>query len=110
MQEESRRFPRLKFSSPLRFQIRGSPDYSNSISENISLKGIGFANSDFVAPLTPLMLEINLFSRILRPIAKVVWAAPVPHSNRYHLGAEFTEFQAEEQKFLADYLRMKLNR
>jgi hypothetical protein len=108
-QEESRRFPRIKFSNPLRFQVRGSPDSSTSLSENISLNGIGFMHNNFIAPLTPLMLEIKLLSRVLRPIGRVVWSSPSAHSNRYRLGVEFLEMDIQEKKVLSDFINMRVN-
>ena len=109
-QEESRRFPRLKFSNPLRFQVRGTPKPCTSLSENISLNGIGFINNDFIAPLTPVTMEINVLSKVLRPIAKVVWSAPLAHSNRYRLGAEFLEMDMKDRKLLSDFVNLRSNR
>jgi hypothetical protein len=108
--EESRRFPRIQLKNPLRFQVRGSPDFGNSVSENISLNGIGLINNTFIAPLTTVMLEIQLFSRVLRPIGKVVWSQPSSHSDRYHLGAEFLEFDSKDKKLLSDFINMRLTK
>ncbi len=107
--KESRRFPRIKLSGPLHYQVRGSPNFSNTLSENISLNGIGFSHNEFIAPLTLLMLEIPLLSRVLMPIGKIIQSQPFPHSNRYHFGAEFLEFDANERKFLSDFITMRLN-
>lgn len=107
--KEARIFPRIKLSVPLRYQIRGSPDFSNTISENISLNGIGFSHTEFIAPQTLLELEIPILSRVLKPVAKVIWSNPFPHSNRYHVGAELQGLDLNEKKFLSDFITMGLN-
>jgi hypothetical protein len=95
--------------SPLRCQVRGSPNFSNTSSENISLNGIGFNHNEFIAPLTLVMLEIQLLSRVLRPIGKIAWSQPFSHSNKYHFGAEFLELDSSEKKYLSDFITMKIN-
>lgn len=104
---EKRDFSRIKLHSPLRYQIRGRHEFYNTISDNISVGGIGFVNNKFIAPLTPLMLEINVLSRILRPIGRVAWSHPLPHSNRYRLGMEFLELNPGEKNYLKDFIDMQ---
>ncbi|MCM8780723.1 MAG: PilZ domain-containing protein [Candidatus Omnitrophica bacterium] len=101
---EKRRNPRLRVHLPLRYQIRGTPEYSNSLCEDISLGGLSFINDKFIAPSTPLKLEINVLSRILSPQARIAWAAPLAHSDRYRMGVEFLEISPQEKNYLSDYL------
>ena len=105
--EDKRRFPRIRLKAPLRYQIRGLTDFNNSISDNISLGGIGFTNNEFIAPSTNLMLEINVLSRVLNPIGRVAWVNPLAHSDRYHLGVEFIELGLAEKNYLAEYVGMQ---
>jgi len=107
--KESRHFPRINLTTPLRCQIRGLPDFSNTLTENISLNGIGFIDNDFIAPLTQVMLEIQIMARVLKPICKIIRSNPFPHSNKYHFGAEFLELESNEKKFLSEFITMKLN-
>jgi hypothetical protein len=107
--KEQRRFPRIKFQNPLHCQVRGSPDSSSTISDNISLNGIGFINDRYLPALTSIMLEINLLTRVLHPIGRVVWSAPFPHSDRFKAGVEFFEFDQQEKQFLSDFITMKLH-
>jgi len=106
--EEKRRFPRIDFRTPIRYQIRGTSEFDNAISDNISIGGISFINSKFIAPVTPVMLEINVLSRILRPIGKIAWSSPLPHSNRNRLGIEFLELDSQEKNYLSDYIKMQM--
>jgi hypothetical protein len=108
--EDKRRFPRIELKVPLRYQIRGSPEYNNSISDGISLGGISFINNKFIAPLTNLMLEINVLSRALNPIGRVAWSSPLAHSDRYRLGIEFIELGASEKNYLSDYIDMQMGK
>lgn len=105
--EEKRSFPRLKTKTVLRYHARGIADFTNAVSEDLSVTGIGFIGEKFIAPKTPLMLEINLLSRILNPIGEVAWAAPIQHSDRYRLGVKFIEFDLKDRNYLSDYLSIQ---
>jgi hypothetical protein len=106
---ESRQSPRINFSGPLRCQVRGSQDIIGTIGEDLSVSGVKFIGRKFIPPNTPVMLEINLLSRIVRPIAQIVWSEPFPHQDKYHLGAKFMEWNLEDKKSLSDFLNMRLN-
>ena len=103
---ESRRSPRVRLTTPVRMQVRGSNLFNRTIGENVSESGLCLVNSEFVAPLTPVMLEIEVLSKVLHPIGKVVWATPYARANRYRLGAEFIEIEPQEKKFLTDFVNM----
>lgn len=105
--EEKRRFSRITLHSPLRYQIRGLSEFHNTLSNDISLGGVSFNNSRFIASNTAVALEINVLSRSLRPIGRVAWSSPLPHSDRYHLGIEFLEFDPKEKNYLSDYIDMQ---
>lgn len=107
--EEKRRFPRLNLHSPIRYQFRGSSEFANAVSDNVSAGGLSFTSGNFIAPATPLMLEVKVLSRIIHPIAKVAWSFPLPHSNRNKVGVEFVEFDRIEKNFLSDFIEMQLS-
>jgi Tfp pilus assembly protein PilZ len=107
-QKENRSSPRLDFNSRIRFQLRGKPDFANGTSNDISSGGLRFVTDKFVPTATPVMLEINVLNRILRPIGKVAWSMPLAHSNRSQLGVEFVEFNALEKNYLNDFVNMQL--
>lgn len=108
--EEKRRFPRINLRTSVRYQVRGEPEFSNNLTDNISTGGVSLTNNMFIAPSTLLMLEINILSRILRPMGKVSWSQTVPHSDRNRLGIEFLELNYNEKDYLADYIDMQLGR
>ena len=104
--KESRRFPRIRYTSPIRLQIRGTNRFCRTVGENVSETGMSFVNDGFIAPSTPVMLELEVLSRVLHPIGKIVWTSPFLHSDRYRLGTEFVEFDASDRKFLSDYINL----
>lgn len=106
--EERRRFPRVGLHTPLRYQVRGVAQFNNALSDNISLGGMSFVANEFIAPQTALMLEVNLLSRIIRPIGKISWATPLPHSDRKRLGIEFVEVDTDDKNYLAEYMDMQM--
>ena len=107
MGKESRRFPRIEFSGPLRCSVRGSPEVTGTVTQNLSLSGIGFISSSFLAPSTTVMLQIQLLSRIIQPIAQIVWSSPVSRQDKYRHGARFIECDPQDKKNLSDFLTMR---
>ena len=108
MQKENRCTPRLNFRSGVRYQFRGSSDFANAVSNDISFGGLRFTNEQFIPTSTLIMLEINVLNQILRPLGKVAWSMALAHSNRNQAGIEFVEFNGLEQNYLKDYIDMKL--
>lgn len=106
--EEKRRFPRLGLHTPIRYQVRGQPQFDNTISNDISLGGLSFIGNSFIPPQTPVMLEVNILSKILRAVGKISWAQSIPHSYRNRIGVEFLEMPNEEKQYLDEYLNMQL--
>lgn len=102
--KDNRRFPRVELRTPVTYQVRGESRIDNTICDNISLGGLGFVSERFIPPATPLMLEINIFSRTLRAIGKVTRTQPLPHSYRNHIGLEFIELGLTDKGYLADYV------
>lgn len=107
-QKENRSFPRIGFHSKIHYQTRGKGDFDSAITRDISCGGLRFTNDRFVPASTALMLEINVLNRVLRPIGRVVWSTPMPHSNRIQTGVEFVEFNMPEKNYLKDFVNMQL--
>jgi c-di-GMP-binding flagellar brake protein YcgR len=105
--KEKRQFQRVSLRTRLRYQVRGKPEYANTISDNISEGGVGFVALKFIPPTTALTLELDLLNRTLYPIGRVSWCQPLPHSQKNRLGVEFIEFDQNEKIFLSDYLKVK---
>ncbi|MEK6727519.1 MAG: PilZ domain-containing protein [Candidatus Omnitrophota bacterium] len=106
--KEKRNFTRFGLRTPVRYQIRGQPQFDNTISNDISLGGISFTSNGFIPLQTPVMLEVNILSKVLKAIGKIAWAQPIPHSYRNVMGLEFVELPHEERAVLSNYLNTKL--
>lgn len=104
---EKRRFPRIPLKAELHCQVRGVPRFDNFISDDISLGGVSFVNSEYIVPQTPVSLKINLRSRVLNPIGKIAWSWPLPHSDKYKVGVEFLELDYAEKRLLSDFLNLQ---
>jgi hypothetical protein len=105
--KEKRLFPRVKLKLPLRYQIVNTPESAQSVSEDLGSGGISFINSSFIAPNALLKLELYIQSKILSPVGRVSWSQLMPHSNRYRVGVEFTDFHEGEKKYLSDFIHLK---
>jgi len=108
--EEKRDSPRLKLRTPLRYQVRGTSESGETVTDDISRGGISFIEHKFIAPAALVMLEINLLSRILRSVGRVAWASPLPRSDRYRLGIEFLELGSQEKNYLNDFIDMQMGK
>ena len=107
-QKDNRSFPRIDFHSKIHYQIRGKGDFDSAITKDISCGGLRFTNDRFVPTSTPIMLEINVLNRVLRPIGRVAWSTTLAHSNRNQTGVEFVEFNILEKNYLKDFVNMHL--
>jgi len=110
-QEVRRRFQRIGLRAQMRYSVRGAAsEFANVVSNNISSGGVGFNSDRYIAPQTPLMLEIDVLSKVLHPVGKVAWCQSLPRSYRNSLGVEFVEMDPLEKNYLQDYINMQANR
>lgn len=108
--EEKRRFPRITFKAPLHYQIRGTPEFSNAVTNDLGLGGLNFVTDKFITPRTSVGLEVYVLSRILSPIGRVAWSSPLAHSDRYKVGVEFLELDPRERNYLCDFINMQMGK
>lgn len=93
---------------PVRYQVRGHSRIDNTLTNDISLGGLCFTGNCFIAPQTPVMLEVSLLSKILRAVGKISWSHALPHSYRNIIGVEFTEIAEGERQYLDEYLNAQV--
>ncbi|MDD5561276.1 MAG: PilZ domain-containing protein [Candidatus Omnitrophica bacterium] len=108
--KENRRFPRVDFHSQVHCQLSGKPDFENVLSSDISYGGLKFTSEKFIPVSTPVMLEINVLNRVLKPIGRIAWSTTLAHSDRNQTGVEFTEFDLPERNYLMDFVNMQLGK
>jgi len=110
-QEGKRRASRISLRAEIRYHVRGyTSEFVDTVSNNISASGLAFNSNKYIPPQTPLMLEIDILSRILHPIGRVAWCQSLPHSDRNSLGVEFLEMDPLEKHYLEDYIKMQTGR
>jgi hypothetical protein len=107
-EKDYRRFPRVDSRLPVRYQLGGGQDFDNVLCNDISCGGIKFTSERFIPTSTPVMLEINVLNRLIRPIGKISWSTPLAHSDRNQMGIEFTDFNVLERNYLKDFVNMQL--
>lgn len=106
--KENRLYRRIPLHNPLAYRIRGNPISYCTLTDDISRGGVAFYNQNFIAPNTTLNLEIEILKHKVFPIAKVRWSAPLAHSNRYRVGAQFIEINDTDIKFLEEFINTKV--
>ena len=74
----------------------------------MSLPEVGINADRFFPPGINLNLELNILSRIINPVGRVVWSQPFTRSDRYQMGIEFVEINPQDRGYLADYINMHL--
>ena len=105
--KERRYSSRVKLRVPLHYQLQGDSEFGNTLTEDVSLGGIGFVNNKFLASGVRILLEFNILSRLLKAIGKIVWSSPLPHSDRYRVGIQFQELDPIVSRDLSDYIDMQ---
>lgn len=105
---EKRRFRRVKVKFPIRYQIRRGGFFAAALTEDISLSGTRLNADRFFSHGLNLNLEVNILTKIIKPVGKVTWTQPRPHSDRYQMGIEFIEINPEDKNYLSDFINLRL--
>jgi len=105
----ARFFPRIDSQVEFRYQLKGQPDFERAVSSDISCGGLRFTSDRFIPTSTPVALEINLLNRLLKPVGRIAWSAPLPHSYRNQMGIQFMEFDALERQYLEDFVDTQIS-
>ena len=108
--KEKRQNIRFNISTPLRYQIRGSQDFGNTVTKNISKGGASFVVDKFIRPQTRLAVDFSILSRNINSIGSVRWAGVIPHSDKYQVGLEFIGIDPKDKNYIVDYLDMRLHK
>jgi hypothetical protein len=106
--KEKRQFRRISAKFPIRYRIRRGGFFASALTENLSLSGTRLNADRFFPQGLNLNLELNILSKIINPVGKVVWSQPLPHSNRYKMGIQFIEINPQDKNYLTDYVNMRI--
>lgn len=105
--EEKRQYPRINLSVPIHYQIRGSQEFGNTLTKNISSGGLSFVIDRFIKPQTRIQLNVNILSRNISSPGTVRWAGNLSHCDKYQIGVEFLEIASQDKNYLSDYIDMR---
>jgi len=106
--KEKRQFRRISAKFPIRYRIRRGGFFASALTENLSLSGARLNADRFFPQGLNLNLELNILSKIINPVGRVVWSQPLPHSNRYKMGIQFIEINPQDKNYLTDYVNMRI--
>ena len=103
---EKRRLPRVCAKFPIRYRIKRGGFFASALTEDLSLSGTRLNADRFFPQGINLKLELNILSKIINPIGRVIWSQSLPHTDRYKMGIEFIEINPEDRKNLSDYINI----
>lgn len=104
---EKRKLARLPIDLPFNYKVRGYAEFGSGIAKDISAGGLRFLSDEYIKPLTCVMFEINVLSRVINSAGMIRWSVPFSHSNRYQAGLEFLELDPLTRKYLSDYVYLR---
>jgi c-di-GMP-binding flagellar brake protein YcgR len=108
LQEERRRFPRVRAHIPVNYRLKMQNKIKATLSRDISEGGIRLWIEGYIPINANFLLEMNLpkIYKMIRLVARVAWVLRIPHSDRYQLGLEFIEINQAHKKDLTEYIKM----
>jgi c-di-GMP-binding flagellar brake protein YcgR len=103
---ERRKFPRVDFREPIKFQTPSSSANGGCLGRDLSEGGLRINFESFVKPNTAMGFELRLApaQETVSLEGRVAWAYQVPLSDRYQLGIEFIGANEEHQKDIRKYI------
>lgn len=104
IKQEHRKYLRINAKFPIRYKIRKGGFFASALTNDLSLSGARLNTDRFFPKGLNLNLELNILSRVINPVGRVVWSQPLAYSNRYQMGIEFIEINAQDKNYLSDYL------
>lgn len=101
---EKRKGERFDIRLPIHYVVKGKRHFGNTITKNLSESGVGIVLDEFIPPSTDIFLEVNLASKAISALGKIVWVKQLPSSYRYKAGIKFAEIDALEKRDISEYL------
>ena len=90
MIEERRASKRNVFHSPVRYQLKGSQKFNDTIGSDISNSGIGFISEEFIPCASQVILEFDAHRHNrVKVLGEIRRAVNQPFSEKFYIGAKF---------------------
>ena len=102
--QEKRRNSRLNISIPLHYQVRGTREFGNTLTRDISSGGLSFIADRFIKPQTRVVLDVNMPIGSINTIGMVKWTGALSCFDKYQVGLEFIEINPKDKIFISDYI------
>ncbi|MFH1577593.1 MAG: PilZ domain-containing protein [Candidatus Omnitrophota bacterium] len=105
--KDNRNSQRICVKFPIRYQMKRGGFFASALTQNISLSGLKLNADRFFPSGLNFNLELNILSKVIRPIGRVVWSQALPHSDQYQMGIKFIEVNSNDKNYLSDYINMR---
>ena len=106
MSQERRRYPRVPCVLPIRLTPLGEPGVIETLTKSLSVGGVRCLSPVKRPLLTPVSVEL-IPGKGLDPImvsGKILWVEPVPMSEQFQLGIEFSNLKEQDSRRLSVYI------
>ena len=109
--KERTKFVRILESLQITYRPATQTKSSRFITKDISQKGIRFLVHDFLPLNSILRIKIKIKKSLFsfEALARVVWIKKESYSNRYEIGAKFSEIPKEALTHLIEYIKEMAN-
>lgn len=110
--QEKRRFPRVKVRIPVRYrEVRDGAESVavDSLTCDVSAGGLRFTTDKLVSNACSLLLELDI-PNLIHPVKAVSRVACVEKTNadgHYEIGSEFMEITEKDRELIAKFLNTK---
>lgn len=97
---DRRRYNRRPTHLPLRYQLKGSMQYADTLTKDIGGGGVKFITDEFLSKNSEVIFEISIMDRSepVKGRAKIVWINKVPHNDIYSIGLEFVDISRDKKR------------
>ncbi|MBU1852768.1 MAG: PilZ domain-containing protein [Candidatus Omnitrophica bacterium] len=91
MDLERRDSKRSGFSFPIRYQLKGSQRFGNTVGKDISDSGMRFISNEFFPLATHLIFEVQhpMNRQLMRTLGEVMWVSTWPYHEKFSVGVKF---------------------
>lgn len=107
--KERRRHKRCTVHLPLRYQLKGTVRYADTLTKDIGGGGAQFITDEFFARNSEILFELMIAetSEPVKGKAKIVWLNKVPHNDIYSIGIEFMDIARESRQRIVNFVDKK---
>lgn len=95
---EKRKNVRISSNHALHYQSTQSSQFGDSLTLNVSKGGLRLDSADFLPMGSELELSFGSEEEMINCIGRVVWVEKNRYNDRYYLGVQFLETEAQSFK------------